>query len=103
MIAHQVAGKATRDALFLSHFDVTELPKAVIAAAILSMLAVLAMSSLLARLGPGKLVPATFGVSATLFLGEWFLFGHESRLAAVVLYLHMAIFGAILISGFWSV
>ena len=103
MIAHQVAGKATRDALFLSHFDVTELPKAVIAAAILSMLAVLAMSSLLARWGPGKLVPAAFGISAGLFLGEWFLFGQASRLAAVVLYLHMAIFGAILISGFWSV
>ena len=103
MIAHQVAGKATRDALFLSHFDVTELPKAVIAAAVLSMVAVLAMSSLLARLGPAKLVPATFGVSAALFLGEWFLFGRTSQFAAVVLYLHMAIFGAILISGFWSV
>ena len=37
MIAQQVAGKATRDALFLSNFDVTNLPKVVIAAAIASM------------------------------------------------------------------
>ena len=29
MIAHQVAGKATRDAIFLSHYDVTDLPKMV--------------------------------------------------------------------------
>ena len=26
MIAVQVSGKATRDAIFLSHFDVTQLP-----------------------------------------------------------------------------
>ena len=51
MIAHQVAGKATRDALFLSHFDVTNLPKVVIAAAIISLLGVLVISRLLARHG----------------------------------------------------
>ena len=67
------------------------------------MIGVLAMSSLLARHGPGVLVPATFGFSAVLFLGEWFLFGFDAEIGSVVLYLHMAIFGAILISGFWSV
>ncbi|UCC55265.1 MAG: hypothetical protein JSU75_07745, partial [Gammaproteobacteria bacterium] len=46
MIAQQVAGKATRDALFLSNFDVTNLPKIVIAAAIASMTGVLIMSRL---------------------------------------------------------
>lgn len=103
MIAHQVAGKATRDALFLSYFDVTQLPKAVIAAAILSMLAVFAMSRLLTRQKPGTLVPIIFAVSAVLFLGEWIVFDIDPKLAAIILYLHMAIFGAILISGFWSV
>ncbi len=103
MIGHQVAGKATRDALFLSQFHVTELPKAVIVAAVLSMLAVLAMSRLLARFGPRILVPASFAVSATLFVAEWVLFGVTPQAVAVVLYMHMAIFGAILISGFWSV
>jgi hypothetical protein len=103
MIAHQVAGKATRDALFLSHFEVTELPKAVIAAAVLSMAGVLLMSRLLARYAPAHLVPAAFGASAILFACEWLLSGRDPRLAAIVLYLHMAVFGAILISGFWSI
>ena len=49
MIAQQVAGKATRDALFLSNFDVTNLPKVMIASAIASMTGVLIMSRLLLR------------------------------------------------------
>ncbi|MDZ7750288.1 MAG: Npt1/Npt2 family nucleotide transporter [Gammaproteobacteria bacterium] len=103
MIGHQVAGKATRDALFLSEFDITQLPKAVVVAAVLSMLAVLSMSRLLARFGPHPLVPVTFAVSATAFVLEWFLFGLSPGAAVGLLYLHMAVFGAILISGFWSV
>ncbi len=103
MIGHQVAGKATRDALFLSEFDITQLPKAVVVAAILSMLAVLSMSRLLARFGPHPLVPLTFAVSAVAFVLEWFLFGIHPGAAVGLLYLHMAVFGAILISGFWSV
>jgi len=50
MIAQQVAGKATRDALFLSNFDVTDLPKMVIAAAVSSMVGVLVISQLLTRI-----------------------------------------------------
>jgi hypothetical protein len=103
MIAQQVAGKATRDALFLSNFDVTNLPKVMIASAIASMTGVLIMSRLLSRFSPFALVPAVFGASAILFVGEWLLLGSHPRVASVVLYLHMAVFGAILISGFWSV
>jgi len=103
MIAQQVAGKATRDALFLSNFDVTNLPKVVIAAAIASMVGVLLMSRLLSRISPIRLVPLVFGLSAILFIGEWLLLGYQPRIASIVLYLHMAVFGAILISGFWSI
>lgn len=103
MIAQQVAGKATRDALFLSNFDVTNLPKMVIAAAIVSMGGVLLMSLLLSRINPAKLVPGIFGLSAVLFLGEWALLDYQPGIASIVLYLHMAVFGAILISGFWSI
>lgn len=102
MIGHQVAGKATRDALFLSHFEVTELPKAVIAAAVLSMSGVLLMSRLLPRYGPPRLIPLAFGLSAALFACEWLVYPFASGPVAVALYLHMALFGAILISGFWS-
>ena len=103
MIAQQVAGKATRDALFLTYFDVTQLPRAVIIAAIASMLGVLLMSKLLSHYTPTRLVPVTFALSALLFFAEWVLFGINPKVAAIVLYLHMAVFGAILISGFWSV
>jgi AAA family ATP:ADP antiporter len=103
MIAQQVAGKATRDALFLSNFDVTNLPKVMIASAIASMAGVLIMSRLLSRFSPFALVPGVFGASAILFIGEWLLLGSHPGVASVVLYLHMAVFGAILISGFWSV
>jgi AAA family ATP:ADP antiporter len=103
MIAQQVAGKATRDALFLSNFDVTNLPKVMIASAIASMAGVLIMSRLLSQFSPFALVPAVFGASAILFIGEWLLLGSHPGVASVVLYLHMAVFGAILISGFWSV
>ncbi|MCP5150407.1 MAG: hypothetical protein H6983_17710 [Ectothiorhodospiraceae bacterium] len=103
MIAHQVAGKAARDALFLSHFDVSALPRAMVIGAVLSLLAVLAMSKLLPRIGPTRMVAWCFVVSGALFVAEWMLYGAHPRVAAAVLYLHMAVFGAILISGFWSV
>lgn len=103
MIAQQVAGKATRDALFLSNFDVTNLPKIVIAAALASMAGVLLMSRLLSHTNPARLVPGVFGLSAVLFIGEWVLLDYQPGIASIVLYLHMAVFGAILISGFWSI
>ncbi len=103
MIAHQVGGKATRDAIFLSYYDVTQLPKMVIVAALLSMLAVVIMSRLLTSFGPWRIVPAAYFLSAVLFIGSWWLYGGAPHLAALTLYLQMAVFGAVLISGFWSV
>jgi len=103
MIAQQVAGKATRDALFLSQFDVRELPKLMVISAALSVIGVLLMSRLLALYGPTRLVPRGFAVSAALFLIEWWLLGQAPHAAVVMLYLHMGIVGVLLISGFWSV
>lgn len=103
MIAHQVAGKATRDALFLSQYAVTDLPKVVIAAAVLSMLAVMLISRLLAQFGPSRVIPSAFALSAACFLLNWGAYAVYPQAVAVVLYLQMAIFGAVLISGFWSV
>ncbi|MCB1740263.1 MAG: hypothetical protein KDK91_07835 [Gammaproteobacteria bacterium] len=102
MIAQQVAGKATRDALFLSQFAVEHLPKAVIAGALVSLIGVLSMSRLLPRFGPARIVPAAFMLSAMLFVFEWAILEATPGVAAVVLYLHMTGLGAIVISGFWS-
>ena len=103
MIAQQVGGKATRDALFLSAFRPEELPRVVIAAAAASLVTVLFASRAFARFGPAGVVPLAFGTGALLHVGEWALVPIAPRGAAVALYLHAAMFGALAISGFWSV
>ncbi len=102
LIAQQVAGKATRDAFFLSQFDVTSLPLMAATSALLSLLAVLAFARGMAALSPARMVPLAVGASAALLTGEWVLSGPFPRPAAVAVYLHTALFGATLVSGFWS-
>ena len=103
MIAHQVGGKATRDALFLSHFDVSSLPYMFIGASIVSLAMVVAFSRLLTRFGPGRVLPVAFGISAALLFGEWTILVPYPKATSVLVYLHMAGLGGVLISGFWSV
>ncbi len=103
MIAHQVAAKATRDALFLSNFSITELPKLMVLGAIASIVAVFVVSMLIHRFGPVRVIAAAFSLSALLFFWEWWLIQQHPALAALVVYLHVVVFGAILVSGFWSV
>jgi len=103
MIAFQVAGKATRDALFLSSFPLESLPAVIAASAAVAILAVFGASRLLSTRGPGVVIPYAFGASAILLLAEWTFYRFSPRTIAVVFYLHMAGFGAILISGFWSI
>jgi ATP:ADP antiporter, AAA family len=102
VIAHQVAAKATRDALFLSIFDVTSLPAMGTVAALFTMILVVLSSRAMAAVGPGRLVPVAFWASGLLHLAEWALAVRFSRAVAEVFYLHMAGLGAVLISGFWS-
>lgn len=103
MIAQQVAGKVARDALFLSSFPATYLPRAVVAGALLSLLAVLATSRLMARVGPRRLVPAAFALNGVLFGVEWVLAPQFPGVVAAAIYLHTAAVGGVVISGFWSV
>ena len=102
MIAHQVAAKATRDALFFSNFDVTALPTMLIGASLLAIASVVVSSRMMTRLGPARLMPPAFGLSAALMLCEWQVVEYSPRLGAVAIYAHIAAFGSILISGFWS-
>lgn len=102
LVAQQVVGKATRDAFFLSQFQVRSLPWATMAGALIATITVLGYSRRLARLGPAQVVPAAVGASALLLLVEWALSWSAPRLAALALYLHMAAFGPTLVSGFWS-
>jgi ATP/ADP translocase len=102
LIAQQVAGRATRDALFLSTFHVSSLPLVMIAAAVVSALAVLGFSAALSRRSPARVVPIAIAAGTALLLAEWGLSLVQPRLAAVAVYLHMAAFGATVVSGFWS-
>src|SRR5215510_5496448 len=74
MIAFQVGGKATRDAVFLSNFPVTDLPIMLLASAVVSLVAVLAASRLITRKGPSAIIPIAFGVSSILLFVEWMAF-----------------------------
>ena len=102
MMAHQVAGKGVRDFYFLSNYPVEDLPKAVIAAVILSVILIVFFARLMGRFGPSQIVPAGFLVSSILHLTEY-VHVHESPKAwSLVIYFHIVVLGAILLSGFWS-
>ncbi len=102
MIAAQVAGKATRDAYFLSLYPASDLPSLIAASAAISLAAVLIFARAMTRFSPAHVVPIAFGVNAALFVGEWALSLESPRIAAVAVYLHTASLGATVISSFWS-
>jgi ATP:ADP antiporter, AAA family len=102
MLAQHVAGKALRDGLFLSQYSVAELPKVMLASAVLSAPAVLSVSLAMRRVGPQRIAPLAFGLSASLFALEWALLRTSPLWAAGLVYLHVAAFGGTVISIFWS-
>jgi len=101
LVGQQVAARATRDALFLSHHDVSRLPLAMAAAAALSLASVGASSGAMARWAPARVLPAALVVSAVLLVLEWLLALVSPAAAGLALYLHVALFGATLLSAFW--
>lgn len=102
LIASQVAGKATRDAFFLSQFAVTALPLMVIVASLLSIAAGLVTARLFSARRPGRPLSFVFVGSSVLLLLEWWISTWNPALAAVLIYFQMTILGSVLISGFWS-
>jgi ATP:ADP antiporter, AAA family len=102
-MACQVAGKAARDALFLSHFGARHLPAIVIAAAITSIFLGLLNARILARYAPARVIPILMIGSAALQAVEWFCYESYPRSTAVAVYIHVVSLGAVITSGFWSV
>src|SRR5215210_6727520 len=102
IIAFQLAGKSTRDALLLSTFGITALPAMVIAAAVLSLVLTIGLARVMAHTRPGRLVPRLFLLSAVLLLVEWLLAKQSRPAAAILVYLHLTGLGALLVSGFWA-
>jgi hypothetical protein len=102
LVAGLVAAKATRDALFLTNFASATLPRVMTASAVLSVAAVLLMSRLMTRSSPRRVLLAGLSTAVSLVLLEWGLTFVLPRLAAVIVHLHVAVFGATLLSAFWS-
>src|SRR6266850_1566159 len=73
-----------------------------VAASLVSIAVALLTSRTMSALSPAKLVPAAFGISGVLLLGVWALSFRDLKLAAVAVYLHIAVLGPVVISGFWS-
>jgi hypothetical protein len=101
--AQFIAGKATRDALYLASLDVTSLPAMVMATAVVSMCLVAATSKGLRQVSPAVFVPFAFVVSAVMLLVEWLLLPWAPRAAVVLVYLQVSGVGPLLGSGFWLI
>src|SRR5258705_2138970 len=101
MLGHQVAAKAFRDTTFLTAWPATALPLMTIGTALLTATLVPVFSRFLERFSPRAVVSVGFALSAAGHAVEWVFFA-AGRWIAVVIYLHLAGVGAVLLSGFWS-
>jgi ATP:ADP antiporter, AAA family len=101
--AQFIAGKATRDALYLGWLDVTSLPVMVIATAAFSILLVAISSLTLRRALPGIVVPVAFAINAVLLVVEWALAEVAPAWTARAVYLQVSGLGPMLGSGFWLI
>src|SRR5205807_8756583 len=73
MMAHQVAGKAARDGIFLSQFETSTLPTMVAVAALAAVIFSVLRGRTLVRLGPQRITAISFAVSGVLQAAEWLL------------------------------
>jgi hypothetical protein len=102
LVAQQVAGRALRDALFLSAYSVASLPGMMLASALVSVCGALAFAAALVRHSPVVVTRAVLALQALLLVAEWMLLASSPRLVAVVLYVQIALLGPGLLSSFWS-
>lgn len=103
VVSSFVAGKAARDAILLAHFNVTTLPIFMAVSAVLSLPVILVAGRLMTRFGPARLIPAINVASAGLAILEWTLLRRYPGPVSAIVFLHLAISGAVLTSGFWSI
>jgi MFS family permease len=103
LVAQQVAGKAARDALFLTAFHVSSLPAMMIASAALSALSAILFARFMRRRSPAQSLTVGLVVFAALSMGCGLLNESWPQLVATAFYLQVTLFGAALLSAFWSV
>jgi hypothetical protein len=101
--AQFIAGKATRDALYLGALAITTLPLMVIATAAFSIVLVMLSSRTLRRASPAVVVPLAFLINAVLLFVEWGLADTAPAWTARAVYLQVSGLGPMLGSGFWLI
>jgi hypothetical protein len=103
MVAQLIAGRAVRDALFLTEYDAVYLPRVMLAAAALSLGAAMSVSRLMPRWGPRGTALALAVVNGAIFVIEAALIDVAPRSIAVITYIHVSVVGALVVSAFSSV
>ncbi len=103
LVASQVASKAARDASFLGHFDASDLPRAMVLSATLSLVSTVFIGRLVRSLGPGRVIGRLLFFGAFVFVSAGALHATLPGAVGYGLYLHIGMFGAVSISAFWSV
>lgn len=101
-VAQLVGAKSARDALFLSHHDVTRLPEMMAVGAAVSLVAAVFAARAMARWAPAKVVPVVLVTNAALYAVEWWVVTHSPAHAAIALYLQVALLGSTLSAGTWA-
>ena len=102
VIAHLVAAKAVRDALFLSRFDVALLPRMMMLGALVSFAAALISARMMERKSPARLLLGALGASSALYAIECALLEAMPQPVAILLYVHVSAIGAMLVAALWS-
>jgi hypothetical protein len=98
-----IAGRAARDAVFLTHFDASALPAMILLTALVSIALVLIGARVFGRVSPAVWVPASFATTALLLLALWLGSERAPGAAARILYVLVSGVGPILGSGFWLI
>jgi hypothetical protein len=102
LVGALVAGKATRDALFLARFGSGALPRAMAVASILALISAFAAAALMRRYGPLRSTNILVLTSATLFAGEAAAYHAAPEIVVPLLYIQVGALGAATLSGFWA-
>jgi ATP:ADP antiporter, AAA family len=103
VIAHLVAAKAARDALFLARFEIAMLPRMMALGALVSLGTALVAAWLMGRGSPARLLFGALAASGVLYGVEWMLLERAPEAVAFALYVHVSALGATFVAALWSV
>jgi AAA family ATP:ADP antiporter len=103
MVAQLVAARAVRDTVFLSEYEASYLPRAMLASAVFSLAAAVSVSRAMPRWGPRGTAATLAAVNGSLFIVEAAMIQVAPGAIAVLAYIHVSVVGALVVSAFSSV